>query len=236
MKKLVIVPANRKSRSVKELAKTLSNKVGHKVYRVLPDRVRRRIPFVLNAGTDKLTQLTLFKQNDIPCPEFTTDRATAVAWLADGAVMCRKLLRSSEGKGIVVADTADKVVDAPLYTKYFKKKREFRVHVLNGNVIDVQEKRKRKDHGGERDTHVRNLANGYVFCRGDIVEPTGLRQVAAKAATVLGYTVGAVDVAYNEHYDKLCVLEVNACPGMQGSTLENYANGIADWWRAKNAL
>lgn len=225
--KLVVVPNNMGSRAAKALAETLSNKLGYKVYRVKPERVRGRIPFKLSAGTDKLTQLNSFNNEKIECPEFTRDIAVARTWIAAGsAVMCRTLLRASEGRGIVVAETEADLVAAPLYTRYVPKKQEYRVHVLDGQVIDIQQKRKRKGFEDERNTKIRNLANGYVFCRDGITEPPELRSLAIKATSSLGYSLGAVDVAYNVKKDKLVVLEVNANPGMQGQTLENYANAI----------
>lgn len=60
MAKLVVVPHNMKSGGAKELAKTLSNKLGYKVFRVKPEKVRRRQAFVLRGGIDKLTQLNRF--------------------------------------------------------------------------------------------------------------------------------------------------------------------------------
>lgn len=231
-KKLVLVPVNMWSKGAKALATKLSELVGHKVWRVTPERVRGRTAFKLREGTDKLTQFQRFQANDVSCPEFTTDVGVARGWAsADRPVVCRTLLRSSEGRGIVVADSADTVVPAPLYTKYVKKKKEFRVHVFNGKVIDVQEKRKRKDGQDNANHRVRNLANGYVFCRGGIVEPDGLRELATKATAALGYSLGAVDIAFNERSNLCYVLEVNATPGMEGSTLNSYANAIVGWYK-----
>lgn len=231
-KKLVLVPVNMGSRGAKALAGVLSEKVGHKVLRVRPQRVGRRIAFRLREGTDKLTQFQRFKANDVSCPEFTTDRAVAAAWVRDGGVaVCRTILRGSEGRGIVVAESEDQLVGAPLYTKYVKKKKEFRVHVLNGEVIDVSEKRKRRDHPNERDTRIRNTANGYVFCRDGLAQPDGLGELARRAVESLGYRMGAVDVVYNERNNQLYVLEVNATPGMEGTTLQRYAEKIAAWYK-----
>lgn len=226
-KKMVLVPNNMGSRAAKALADTLSKKLGYKVFRVKPGRERGRPAFKLSPGTAKDVQLNAFNREEVPTVEHTRSREQAAQWIADGdSVMCRTLLRASEGRGIVVADTVEQLVQAPLYTRYVKKKAEFRVHVLNGQVIDVQQKRKRRGFEGERDTKVRNLANGYVFCRDSIVEPASLRDVAIKATASLGYQLGAVDVAYNERSNRLVVLEVNANPGMQGTTLEKYADAI----------
>lgn len=227
--KLVLVPNNMGSRGAKALADTLSNKLGYKVWRVTPDKVKGRKAFVLKPGTAKDVQLNAFNTAGVEHPEFTRDRNVAAGWIAAGdAVMCRTLLRASEGRGIVVAESVDQLVPAPLYTRYVKKKAEFRVHVLNGEVIDVQQKRKRRGFDGERETKVRNLANGYVFCRDGIVEPAGLRDLAVSATRAVGYNLGAVDIAYNERNNRLVVLEVNANPGMQGTTLEKYATKIVE--------
>lgn len=233
-KKLVLVPNNMGSRAARDLAATLSNKLGYKVYRVKPERVRNREAFKLSAGTPKDVQLAAFERAGVVAPERTSDINVAREWiLAGDSVMCRTLLRASEGRGIVVADSVEQLVRAPLYTRYVKKKEEYRVHVLNGEVIDVQMKRKKRGFDGDRDTKVRNLANGYVFCRDGIVEPPELRRMAVAATTALGYQLGAVDIARNVRHDRLVVLEVNANPGMQGTTLENYANAIVRQQRTK---
>lgn len=229
MAKLVVVPNNPGSRSAKALAETLSQKLGYKVFRVPADKVGRRLPFVLREGTDKLTQFRRFTDGNVSCPDWTTERAVAAGWLADGPVVCRTLLRGSEGRGIVVAETPEQLVDAPLYTKYTKKRKEFRVHVLNGEVIDVQEKRKRREYDAGRDTRIRNTSNGYVFCRDGLVEPDGLRDLSLRAVQSLGYSLGAVDVGFNERDNRCFVFEVNSTPGMEGTTLENYSNAIIRW-------
>jgi D-alanine-D-alanine ligase-like ATP-grasp enzyme len=115
---------------------------------------------------------------------------------------------------------------APLYTEYIPKKKEFRVHVWNNEVIDVVEKRKKKSFENERDTQVRNTANGYVFCRDNVVEPDDLRNLAVRAVQSLERTYGAVDIIWNERQNKSFVLEVNSRPGMQGTTVKKYADAI----------
>lgn len=223
-----------KSQSAKRLAASLSQKLGYKVWRVSPERVKRRIPFTIHKGTDKLTQLTKFKEHGIDCPEFTTNRSDVLPWLADDStVVCRTLLRSSKGKGIVIATEEQQLVNAPLYTKYVPKKREYRVHIVEDVVIDVQEKRKKREFENHRDTRVRNTANGYVFCRENVKEPDGLRTAALEACRALGYSLGAVDVVYNERNNRCVVLEVNANPGLEGTTLEKYSNKIVDWYKEK---
>lgn len=233
--RLGLMPVKYGSRGAKALATVLSERLGRHVrrYRSAADAGSSVKLFKLREGTDKLTQFQRFRAAGVSCPPFTTDRAEALRWLAEpSAVVCRTILRGSEGRGIVVAETADQVVAAPLYTKYIKKKKEFRVHVLNGVVIDVQEKRKRRDFTDQRDSHIRNVANGYVFCRDGVVEPAGLRELAVAATASLGYILGAVDLVYNERGNTAYVLEVNSTPGMEGTTLQKYADAIINWYRS----
>lgn len=227
MRRLVVVPHSIHSRGAKNLAASLSHEVGYKVHRVRPERVRRRQAIVLHGGTDKLTQMQCFEDNGVPHPDFTQQRATALTWLSEGAtVVCRTLLRASEGRGIHIATTEAELIRAPLYTKYCPKLAEYRVHVVNGEVIDVQQKKRRSVVVDNRDSRIRNLANGYVFCHDGIVEPPTLRETSRLAVYSLGYTMGAVDLVYNAKHDRLLVLEVNACPGMSGSTPDIYAKAL----------
>lgn len=232
--KLVIATNNLKSRSLKVLSQELSKKLDHKVYRVRPHRVKKRLYLKYFGALDKLEQLKRFTESNIPCPEYTTDINTCKEWLRNGSVVvCRTLLRSSCGKGIVIACNENELVTAPLYTKYVKKKHEYRVHVLNGKVIDIQEKRKRVGFSGERNTKIRNLANGYVFCREGVNPPKGIKELGVNAVKSLSYLSGAVDIAYNEKNNRLVVLEVNSNPGLMGKTLENYVESIYNWYKEK---
>lgn len=228
MKKLVLVPNNMKSRGAKALAETLSHQLGYKVYRVAAHRVRNRKAFVLHGGTDKLTQLKSFNSNEVDCPENTTDINIARAWIGDGSsVMCRRLLRASEGRGIVVAETVDQLVNAPLYTKYVPKKEEYRVHVFDGEVIGVQQKKKRRGFEDERNTKIRNLANGYVFCHSiPSGIPDGLEALALNSARMVSSDFAGVDLIYNEHQQQLYVIEVNSAPGISGSNVDSYVQHI----------
>lgn len=214
------------SQSLKRLATSLSEVVGYRVLRTKRVNPRRQ-QYAYGNMTDKLSQYQWFKQQDIPCPEFTTDRQQAEAWLAEGkTVFSRTLLRASEGRGIRVAETVDQLVTAPVYTKYEKKKREFRVHIFKDKVVACVEKKKRKEFQGERDHKIRNLANGYVFCREVTNIPNGLHDLALKASKVTASDFKGVDIGYNEKQNKLFVIEVNSAPGIEGSNVDAYVQAI----------
>ena len=139
-------------------------------------------------------------------------------------IVARRLLRSSGGKGAVYIERGGAIIDAPLYVKYIPKRKEFRVHVHNGNVILVQEKRKRS--GSNPDKKIRSHENDWVFCTHNLVEPADLRSVALAACTAVGHG-GGVDIIWNELRNRCYALEVNSAPGLSESSALIYANVFA---------
>lgn len=223
--KLVISSPKLKSRALKSLAETLSERVGYKVYRVKPHRVRRRKAITFCNGIDKITQLQAFTENGVPCPPFALSKE-GVASLDAKVIVARKLTRSSEGKGIEIFEKGAPIPNARLYTAYIPKKSEFRVHVFNNEVILVTEKKKKRNFEDVRDTKIRNKRNGYTYVRNDVTPPGDTLRNALAAVQALGRSYGAVDIIWNERRQQSFVLEVNSLPGMEGSTLNDYANAI----------
>jgi len=118
------------------------------------------------------------------------------------------------------------IPEVPVYTKYAKKKREFRVHVFKGQVVAVVEKKRKAGWEGQRDTKIRNLANGYVFVQNVQNEPEGVRELAIRASKVSNSDFAGVDIGYNEQKDQLFVIEVNSAPGITGSNIGAYVETI----------
>lgn len=255
----VILPYKIGSKSARLLAETLTAQLGLKVRRVRHDGAYRpkARSLVVNYGSggrphwlgntrvlndplacakagNKLSSFNAFKAAGLSIPDFTTSRDQAMAWIRDGAtVVCRTMLNGHSGRGIVLSDAVHPIVSAPLYVKYKKKRKEFRVHVFQEQVIDVAEKRKRRleVRPSTFDGYIRNLANGWVFCRDAVVRPPDLEQLAVAACRSLGLDFGAVDIIWNERENKSYVLEVNTAPGLEGTTLTNYTNAILGWIR-----
>lgn len=224
--------STRKSASLKAIAQGLSTRLKRgKIWRTTtPNAFRKQ--FKYGFSVDKLTQYEWFKANNIPALEFTTHSGQAMSWIMDGnTVFGRKYLNASCGKGIVVFDKdTDKVMAGyPVYTMYKKKKREFRVHVFKDEVVNVTEKKRRKGFEGQRDTKIRNLANGYVFVQSVENEPVELRQLAIRAARVSSSDFRGVDIGYNQQKGELFVIEVNSAPGIQGSNIEKYLDKIVNY-------
>lgn len=225
---LLCSKGTRGSLSLKEVAQGLSTSLGYKVLRTVKQSTRRT-QFKYGYSVDKLVQYNWFKEKNIPSLEFTTDVQQAIEWCSnDQTVFGRKLLNSSCGKGIVVFDraTAAAIHGCPVYTLYKKKKREFRVHVFKDQVVAVVEKRRKRDWPDTRDTKIRNLANGYIFCQEVVNEPEGLRELALRAAAISPSDFRGVDIGYNERNNELFVIEVNSAPGITGSNINKYVEAL----------
>jgi len=172
-------------------------------------------------------------------PEFTTSKDLALEWVLAGSRVFGRDVRGYGGGDIVDMSAEDletkveKFLSKQLFTKYIKKRHEFRVHIAFGKVIDIQQKKIRvTDDMGEPlkefNPRIRNLANGYVFARNDVNTPAIVPVEALNAYNATGLDFGAFDVIYNEKYDRAYVLEVNTAPGLMGTTLEKYTEAFAE--------
>ena len=229
-KRLLCTERTRNSGSLKLLAQALTEKLGYKVWRSTQSKAGRdNIKY--GHSVDKLTQYQWFQEQGLSALEYTTDPSVACEWVnQDSTVFGRKYLNSSCGKGILVFEGVNNATDGqntcPVYTKYKKKKREFRVHIFRDKVVAITEKRKRAGFGGQRDTKIRNLANGYVFCQAVENIPEGLEALALAASKVTTSDFKGVDIGYNEKNNDLFIIEVNSAPGIAGSNINAYVEAI----------
>lgn len=181
-------------------------------------------------------KLTFFKavEGRVRIPVFTTDCDTAVGWERDGITTFGRTRRGSGGEGIYLFnEDLDKWYSSEFWVQYKKKKDEFRVHVMKGEVILVQRKALRTtDHLGnpidrsEVNFMIRNHDNGFIFQRNDVQPPEDVITQAKLSIDTLGLDFGAVDVIYNGTEKKAYVLEVNTAPGLEGTTVEDYTNAF----------
>lgn len=180
-------------------------------------------------ASNKLLSFQKFKEHGVSCPEWTDDPQVAVSWVTPTqSVVARYLLRSHSGKGISII-TSENIHEthpiAKLYVQYKKKKHEYRVHIFNGKVIDITQK-KRKAGFENRNNQIRNHQNGWVYCRDNVYIPEGMESLALAACSALGLLSGAVDIIWNEKENKCYCLEVNSAPGIEGTTCKKYTNEI----------
>lgn len=169
-------------------------------------------------------------------PEFTTDLEEALSWVEEGkTVMGRAVLQGSGGAGIVFFDDdIEAFRKCRLWTVYKKKREEYRVHLMKDEVILVQRKalRTTDDAGIPVDPasvnwRIRNYSNGFVFTRDIDHVPDDVIAQARKAQANIGLDFGAYDVIWNDKEQRAYVLEANTAPGLDGTTITDYANGFS---------
>lgn len=188
-------------------------------------------PESVSKASCKLASFKVMREAGVSIPYFTEDPHDVQIMLdKEETMVARTVLRGHSGAGIVILEGDVDIVAAPLYVKYVPKKEEYRIHVFNGEVVDVQRKARKKDVPDDQvNWKVRNLANGFIFARGEDAlgqVPQDVLDQAVKAVAALSLDFGAADVIYNDKQKKAYVLEVNTAPGLSGSTLEGYVERL----------
>jgi glutathione synthase/RimK-type ligase-like ATP-grasp enzyme len=181
-------------------------------------------PSQLNRLGDKYAFWELCQKEGVLVPEFTKDRAIATGWLERGrTVLGRTTLIGHGGVGIKIFQDPLDICDVLCYTRYIPKKDEYRVHLVNGEIISVQ-KKIRDSRVYPVNWKIRSHSNGFVFIRNGFQTPKELLSEATKAFDISGLDFGAVDVIF--HKGKAYVLEINSAPGLEGQTVNEYATAF----------
>lgn len=202
----------------------------------------------VSVAGNKLSFFTKMLESSDPLrvPAWTASQTVAQGWLSEGrgstsnprfgSVVARQVLTGHSGQGIVIVERGGELPAAPLYVEYVPKDSEFRVHVFNGEVIDVQRKIRNPDEE-PKDWQVRSHDNGFIFARAssdgrryaDIAPPDVLLQ-AQKAMAGSGLVFGGVDVLFNQKRKQAYVLEINTACGLEGETPGIYARAIRNFY------
>jgi glutathione synthase/RimK-type ligase-like ATP-grasp enzyme len=179
-------------------------------------------PDAIKTASNKLSTLLKLKEAGVPLPPFCTSIVEASKWLPGHSVMCRTKLTGHSGEGIVIAENEQELVEAPLYTRYIKKKEEYRVHASCDGVFFVQRKARKKDVPDDQvNWKVRNLKGGFIYANQDVDVPQDVKDVCVQAIKAIGLHFGAVDIILGAD-KKWYVLEVNTACGLAGTTLQKY--------------
>ena len=237
--KIRVIPYKKGSQSAKLIAQGLTKALGYKVWRGPPKPFSLNLswgnhvvgvgkwinhPAKLHAASNKLTTFKALEAAGVSHVPYTTSKESAEGSSKDGATVFARTVQGQSGSGITIVAPGEAMPNMPLYTQYVKKKKEFRVHVVGGQVIDVQQKKKKN--GSEVKTLIWNHDNDYVFCHEEVVEPDDLRAFGIAAVAAVGLDFGAVDIIYNEFQDRCYVLEVNSAPGLCDTTCGKYVQAF----------
>ena len=182
---------------------------------------------------DKLYASQLFSKNNIQIPvtgfAISPRDTKDLINMVDGAPLIIKLLESTQGVGVVLAETnkaaesvinAFKSVQTKILVQEFIKEangQDIRCFVVNGKVVaSIQRQAKKGDFRA-------NLHQGGTTSKVRITPDE--RRLAIKATKALDLTVAGVDIIRSNRGPLL--LEVNSSPGLQGiesSTGKDIAN------------
>lgn len=167
-------------------------------------------------------------------PVYTADREEALSWVEQGIVVMGRRVNGSCGTDIAFfEDDPQAFNESEFWVQYKKKKEEYRIHFVRGTMIAAQKKALREtDENGQKidtsevDFRIRNHKNGFIFKRHDITVPGDVVDQARIAIENTGLDFGAVDVIWNQYEGKAYVLEINTAPGLEGTTVLDYANAF----------
>lgn len=174
------------------------------------------------SSRDKLLATQLFAKHDIHIPitgfaKSPLDTKDLIK-MVNGAPLIIKLLESTQGKGVVLAETekaaqsvinAFKSVKANILVQEFIKEangQDIRCFVINGKVVASIQRQAKK---GEFRS---NIHQGGTASRIKITSEE--RKLAIKAAKILNLPVAGVDIIRSNRGPLL--LEVNSSPGLEG--------------------
>ncbi|MCB0627923.1 MAG: hypothetical protein KDC43_29360 [Saprospiraceae bacterium] len=203
----------------------------------------------VSLAVDKRKTLKILELNNIPCLIWTTVRSQANNWLDAGfKVIARLTAKGKMGNGIVLVNPGEVLPDAELYTSFYEKTHEFRVHVFKGKVIDYVQKKKMgseklSKYGlSEANDIIRNHKRGWVFARHGIYNNEYIKTLAINAVESLGLDFAAVDILAKIDNDlhevvHAVVCEVNSAPGMSDkNTFNAYTNAFNKYIESVNQV
>ncbi|MGL4998315.1 MAG: hypothetical protein ACRC5T_05045, partial [Cetobacterium sp.] len=161
-------------------------------------------PEAIRRASMKTEAMAALQAASVPTVESTTDQGVAQDWLNSGSlVYARTVLQGHSGEGIVMAHrnpseirgvgdaftVQDSLPQARLYTKgILVQRREFRIHVMNGTVTYVQQK-KRADGATGRPQYsnvVRNYHTGWIYASSDVRPNDAALRAAVDSVAALG--------------------------------------------------
>jgi hypothetical protein len=179
----------------------------------------------LQRTTDKLESLRMLDEAGVNVPEWTTDRDEISETFGYPALGRSESHTRGQDINLILQWRDAYLTDGnDFFTEYIPTDLEYRMHVVNGEVVKVHEKRLRSEESNH--PFIRNSETGWVFVEPRDEAPPD--QLAIDAVGSLGLDFGAVDVIREEETGDHYVLEVNSAPSLDEANLERYGERFAD--------
>ncbi len=228
---MIYVYCSRDSISARALARALD---GRRIRRIQPfapgdllvnwgEALQSEVRSLNSAcGRNKVTELARLQEAGVAVPLFTRSRPLDEnGWLARAA-------SHHEGN-----DLQRPPAVPAMWTRYENLTHEFRVHVFKrgDEFVSIRLGAKFPRPGVYAHPWIRSWSAGWhiLYNRDAQVlseQTRGIRQAAKSAIQALGLEFGAVDIGVKARDGSPLVLEVNSAPGLEGRTLEVYAEEI----------
>lgn len=184
-------------------------------------------PAAICLAVNKLLTFQVLSGAGVQVPLWTANPAVAKEWQAkERTIVARKVLTGHEGAGIVIIEPGADLVQAPLYTQYIFKVKEFRVHATRLKAFGTHQKIRDPDRE-PTSWKVRSWKNGFIFQRNNIKVNAARDALAVAAINALGLDFGAVDIIEDKN-GNFYVLEVNTAPGIEGVSVPMYSNALKE--------
>lgn len=179
----------------------------------------------LSSTSDKLESLDVLESAGINVPNYTTERSELGDEIDYPALGRDESHTRGEDIRLILQQRDDYFGDsADYFVEYIPTEREYRMHVVNGEVIHTHEKRLRSEEDPQP-PYLRNHETGWIFASPR--EQTPPERLAIDAVGTLGLDFGAVDIIRGED-GEFYVLEVNSAPSLDEANLRRYGDVFAD--------
>lgn len=183
-------------------------------------------------ASNKVIALSTIRDEGIETVTWSKDWAKIAK---PGRIIFGRSATGMQGRDIVIYDPGDMYAGQypksppascshDFYSVYFADAREYRIHVVDGQVIRAQAKYLDFPEK-EGDGFIKNYAHGYRFRAPKRNLRTPRREAAIGAVKALGLDFGAVDILVTGRGQY--VLEVNTAPACSPLTARCYAAAIA---------
>lgn len=172
----------------------------------------------VSQNTNKYRAMQIMDEEGVPVPPFSRDPHDLEY------PMLGRSRNHSQGTDInlILQQRDIDLTSNYFYVQYTPTELEYRVHVFQGEVFKVHEKRLRNE--ADNHPYIRNSGTGWVFLNPRARPPEDW--VSIEAVDALGLDFGAVDVIRGEDGTEY-VLEVNTGPSCDPANLERYGERLA---------